>query len=257
MNKSFRMAAAAGLSMAAGLAAAQTTTLQYQGRVTSIMDDLGVFEGVALGLAASGTAVIDLDSDNFVIDIDGANQANAFPIVSVDTTVLDDTYTGVMPAALVLDDLPPSDPAGDPVDLLLIGAGIEQPIADDAFLGFDFQGSGDLFSDAGIGNATQLDLNNLEVAEVTIEFRNDNGDGTFSVSTLIIEVLTLTVDGAGGEITLACLPDTNENGEIDFGDFNTWISLFNAGDYRADINLDGDVTPADFSAWIAAYNRGC
>lgn len=244
--------------LTAGSAVAQTSTLQYQGRVTSIVDDLGVFDGVSLGLIASGTAVIDLEADDLVIDIAGADQIGGFPVVSIDTTVGEETYAGDTPAALVLDDVFSNDfPGIDPVDFLLFGAGIQLASTDDSFLGFDFQGSGDLFSDAGIDNVTILDLDNLEFAEVTIEFRNNNGDDTFSVSRLTIEVLTLTVDGAGRNVTLTCLPDTNENGEVDFGDYNAWVQLYNAGNFRADMNLDGDVTPADFNGWIQAFNRGC
>ena len=237
--------------------AAQSTVLQYEGRVTAIVDELGIFDGVSLGLAASGSAVVDLEAEDLVIDIAGADQIGAFPILSLDSSVADQVYTGESPAALVLDNVFSNDfPGTDPIDLLLFGAFIGQSDADDTYLGFDFQGSDDLFTTAGIDNVTRLDLSNLEFAEVTIEFRNFNDDDTFQTSRLTIEVLTLSVNGTGG-ITLTCLPDTNENGEVDFGDYSTWIALFNAGDYRADMNRDGEVTPADFGAWVAEYNSGC
>ncbi|MEL7484687.1 MAG: GC-type dockerin domain-anchored protein, partial [Planctomycetota bacterium] len=176
----------------------------------------------------------------------------------LDTTIDSTTFVADAgsAAALVIDDVISADD-GSLVDALAIAGALGTPNVDDNFFSVNFFGGDNLFSDTGIGNVTVLDLDQIDTAEVTIEFRNFGPDGDDTVSRITIEILTLTVDGAGRSITVTCLPDTNENGEIDFGDFNAWIGLFNADDFRADINLDGDVTPADFNAWVTAYNRGC
>ncbi|MEO1718524.1 MAG: GC-type dockerin domain-anchored protein, partial [Planctomycetota bacterium] len=127
-----------------------------------------------------------------------------------------------------------------------------------------FEGDDSVFDTTGTDGVADLQLEELDSAEITIEFRTrfegldpDIADllGLLEQNTIRIELLSLT--GNGSRIALGCPADTNENGEIDFGDFNAWVSLYNAGDYRADQNLDGAVTPGDFNAWLLAFQSGC
>ncbi len=55
----------------------------------------------------------------------------------------------------------------------------------------------------------------------------------------------------------SCLPDMNDDGQLDGSDFTTWIIAYNLQDRFADQNRDGLVSPADFSAWILNFNTGC
>ncbi|MCC5786974.1 MAG: hypothetical protein JJU33_09770 [Phycisphaerales bacterium] len=62
-------------------------------------------------------------------------------------------------------------------------------------------------------------------------------------------VLTIEVPG--------CPPDINGDGVVDADDFFEFLSLFAAGDLRADFNNDGVIDADDFFAFLAAFAAGC
>ncbi len=57
--------------------------------------------------------------------------------------------------------------------------------------------------------------------------------------------------------TTACPPDLNGDGVVDADDFFLFLSLFAAGDPRADFNNDGVIDADDFFAFLSAFAAGC
>ncbi|MCC5786479.1 MAG: hypothetical protein JJU33_07250 [Phycisphaerales bacterium] len=55
----------------------------------------------------------------------------------------------------------------------------------------------------------------------------------------------------------ACLPDINGDGVVDADDFFEFLSLFAAGDLRADFNNDGVIDADDFFKFLALFAAGC
>ena len=269
--------AAAGCTSAA--TAQDTVAYQYQGRVVAIDDPAGVYAdtGIALGDIATGTFEIDLEAtvQQDAVDIFGDLFGDQF-----------NYEIGSFAALALTADLGPlnidtADVRGQVLDgvfqinerrdVFSISGGATLPTD---LPGYDgvlpgglrgiFEGDDSVFATTGTDGVAALQLEELDSAEITIEFRTrfegldpDIADllGLLEQNTIRIELLSLT--GNGSRIALGCPADTNENGEIDFGDFNAWVSLYNAGDYRADQNLDGAVTPVDFNAWLLAFQSGC
>ncbi|MCC5787731.1 MAG: trypsin-like peptidase domain-containing protein [Phycisphaerales bacterium] len=60
----------------------------------------------------------------------------------------------------------------------------------------------------------------------------------------------------GGTIP-TCPPDLNGDGVVDADDFFLFLSLFAAGDPRADFNNDGVIDADDFFAFLSAFAAGC
>ncbi len=60
----------------------------------------------------------------------------------------------------------------------------------------------------------------------------------------------------GGTIP-TCPPDMNGDGVVDADDFFLFLSLFAAGDSRADFNNDGVIDADDFFAFLSAFAAGC
>lgn len=269
--------AAAGCTAAA--AAQSTVAYQYQGRVIAIDDPAGVY-------ADTGIVVGDIATGTFEIDLEATVQQDA---VNVFGDLFGDQFNyeiGSFAALALTADLGPlnidtADVRGQVLDgvfqinerrdVFSIAGGATLPTD---LPGYDgvlpgglrgiFEGDDSVFDTTGTDGVADLQLEELDSAEITIEFRTrfegldpDIADllGLLEQNTIRIELLSLT--GNGSRIALGCPADTNENGEIDFGDFNAWVSLYNAGDYRADQNLDGAVTPGDFNAWLLAFQSGC
>lgn len=252
--------------LTAGSVAAQNLDLQYQGRIVEVVDPLGLFSGINLGLAADGIIGLDLGADD---QFDGTIPASIgfnlglFAATAFVTEIADVTFEGVDVVAVVADNLPLGD-NGEPLDFFVT----QGSVFSGDFSGLiksTFNGGDDLFTGTTIGIADTLTLSNLESAEVTIEFTILN-DGVVpgpdltpdDVTTSRVTIQIINLSSGGSRIAdLVCPADTNENSEVDFGDLNAWVALYNLGDFRADINRDGQITPADFGAWIVAFNNGC
>lgn len=54
-----------------------------------------------------------------------------------------------------------------------------------------------------------------------------------------------------------CPADTNENGELDAGDFGAWLRAFSDQDPIGDQNSDGRFDDRDYAAWLSNFERGC
>jgi len=59
------------------------------------------------------------------------------------------------------------------------------------------------------------------------------------------------------EVRLGCPPDFNNDGFLDFTDFDAFVAAFEAGDNAADYNGDGFLDFTDFDAFVAAFETGC
>lgn len=66
-----------------------------------------------------------------------------------------------------------------------------------------------------------------------------------------------TFDSRRVTVAARCLPDVNNDGQVNGLDFGAWLSAFNAGQSSADQNLDGRVNGLDFGAWLSNFNAGC
>ena len=62
---------------------------------------------------------------------------------------------------------------------------------------------------------------------------------------------------AGSAVAPACPPDYNNDGFLDFTDFDAFVAGFEAGDGAADFNSDGFIDFTDFDAYVAAFEAGC
>ncbi|MCC5785262.1 MAG: hypothetical protein JJU33_01020 [Phycisphaerales bacterium] len=60
-----------------------------------------------------------------------------------------------------------------------------------------------------------------------------------------------------GSVEYFCAPDINGDGVVDADDFFEFLSLFAAGDARADFNGDGVIDADDFFAFLSAFAAGC
>ena len=54
-----------------------------------------------------------------------------------------------------------------------------------------------------------------------------------------------------------CIGDFNNDGFIDFGDFDDFVSAFESGNPSSDITGDGFLDFTDFDAFVAAFEAGC
>lgn len=71
--------------------------------------------------------------------------------------------------------------------------------------------------------------------------------------------------GAGRTVTLMPSPvlvhtsaaDANDDGFVDFFDYDGFVELLEAGDPAADADGDGAVTPADYDAFLRSFTQGC
>jgi hypothetical protein len=54
-----------------------------------------------------------------------------------------------------------------------------------------------------------------------------------------------------------CDADFNQDGFIDFTDFDAFVEAFEAGDAIADFNSDGFLDFTDFDAFVASFEAGC
>ena len=77
--------------------------------------------------------------------------------------------------------------------------------------------------------------------------------GDFGVAD--IEMHNVNPDGSLGVV--ACPPDLNGDGMLDFFDVSAFLAAFNALDPVADFNRDGLFDFFDVSAFLAAFNAGC
>jgi hypothetical protein len=62
---------------------------------------------------------------------------------------------------------------------------------------------------------------------------------------------------AGSAQAPACPADYNNDGFLDFTDFDAFVAGFEAGDGAADFNADGFIDFTDFDAYVAAFEVGC
>ncbi len=68
----------------------------------------------------------------------------------------------------------------------------------------------------------------------------------------------------GGDATIsfvingpACDADFNDDGFVDFTDFDSFVTSFEAGDTAADFNADGFIDFTDFDSFVSAFEAGC
>ena len=68
-----------------------------------------------------------------------------------------------------------------------------------------------------------------------------------------------TVDVPENLVRIAgsCLADFNMDGFVDFTDFDSFVTAFEAGDPAADFNTDGFIDFTDFDAFVSAFEAGC
>ncbi|MDX2118599.1 MAG: hypothetical protein SFY96_10495 [Planctomycetota bacterium] len=59
------------------------------------------------------------------------------------------------------------------------------------------------------------------------------------------------------DIIEPCVADFNEDGFLDFADFDDFVGAFEGGLATSDINADGFLTFDDFDAFVAAFEAGC
>ena len=75
--------------------------------------------------------------------------------------------------------------------------------------------------------------------------------GSFFSSRELVGELHYSVGGP------SCPPDLNGDGVVDADDFFLFLSLFAAGDLRADFNNDGVIDADDFFSFLNAFAAGC
>jgi hypothetical protein len=85
--------------------------------------------------------------------------------------------------------------------------------------------------------------------------------GTVSASSQWVMSCVVS-NGCGGvasdAITMTiCAADANCDGFLDFGDFDDFVTAFEAGAPGADFDGDGFLTFEDFDAFVAAFEAGC
>ncbi|MCC5787063.1 MAG: hypothetical protein JJU33_10225 [Phycisphaerales bacterium] len=88
-------------------------------------------------------------------------------------------------------------------------------------------------------------IQQLEMADVL-----DRTDGPFTF-------VFVPHEGLGSGTGPTCPPDLNGDGVVDADDFFLFLSLFAAGDSRADFNNDGVIDADDFFAFLSAFAAGC
>jgi len=62
---------------------------------------------------------------------------------------------------------------------------------------------------------------------------------------------------AGSAQAPVCAADYNNDGFLDFTDFDAFVAGFEAGENAADFNNDGFIDFTDFDAYVAAFDAGC
>ena len=85
-----------------------------------------------------------------------------------------------------------------------------------------------------------------EVANAADPVSLPSGNGTAGGSSL---KFTITAP--------SCPPDFNNDGFLDFTDFDAFVAGFEAGDTASDFNNDGFIDFTDFDAYVAAFEAGC
>ncbi len=68
---------------------------------------------------------------------------------------------------------------------------------------------------------------------------------------------TRLVGSDAGSAPQNCAADYNNDGFLDFTDFDAFVAGFEAGDAGADFNNDGFIDFTDFDAYVAAFEVGC
>jgi hypothetical protein len=59
------------------------------------------------------------------------------------------------------------------------------------------------------------------------------------------------------QVRLGCPPDFNNDGFIDFTDFDAFVAAFEAGELAGDYNNDGFIDFTDFDAFVSDFEVGC
>jgi hypothetical protein len=67
----------------------------------------------------------------------------------------------------------------------------------------------------------------------------------------------VTVSDTRVEVFVTCFADLNADGQSDFFDASSFMSLFQAEDPMADLNQDGEFNFFDVSVFLSAYDMGC
>lgn len=159
-------------------ASAQVASFILQGEVTSVVDNLGVFQNVQVGQAGSATLTVDLSERDILPAIEGLPAA-AYPAVAFAVTLPEQTYAAQStPFAIVQNNVPPFAPIDgfEAVDSFQV---FGQP--DLTALPVDagnvivrFEGDPAWFENLTLPNPSTIGLENALRAEVIIEFATVN-----------------------------------------------------------------------------------
>jgi hypothetical protein len=60
-----------------------------------------------------------------------------------------------------------------------------------------------------------------------------------------------------GDVTVPCLADWNNDGEVNFFDVQVFLADFSGNNMAADVNEDGELNFFDVQVWLAAFSAGC
>ncbi len=102
----------------------------------------------------------------------------------------------------------------------------------------------------GPASGNQLDLNFLDGTQVSgitgFSLTTQNVSGTSSIRNLVFM-----------PVTPPCPADFNQDGFLDFFDYDAFVGAFEAGVSDADFNQDGFIDFFDYSDFVGAFEVGC
>lgn len=91
----------------------------------------------------------------------------------------------------------------------------------------------------------------VKASQVPASVNNDNNLDASEFA--IVEVCSLTAAGC----STPCAADFNNDGFLDFTDFDAFVAAFEAGGAAGDFNKDGFIDFTDFDAYVSAFEAGC
>lgn len=97
-----------------------------------------------------------------------------------------------------------------------------------------------------------------------VQIPNDLPPGNYFIGTIVDEdsgtenaFSNNWVSDTNRIVVVACLPDINGDGQLNFFDVSAFLTAFNAQDPIADFNNDGQFNFFDVSQFLAAFSAGC
>jgi len=118
---------------------------------------------------------------------------------------------------------------------------------------------------------TELKVNNQNTADTSDDVTYTGWKWEGRALNSLLATLNMVNDGAAvsaadvaaiealvsGGCAPACPADFNNDGFLDFTDFDSFVEAFEAGDASADFNTDGFLDFTDFDAFVGAFEGGC